>query len=81
MQEFLKHVLDGLTQNDLDWQPRNDCNSIGWLAWHLSRKHDAQIASLMGAGQYPDESTAYRCLYVVCYFPVIYTRQDNRNNI
>ena len=51
VQEFLKHVLDGLTQNDLDWQPRNDCNSIGWLVWHLTRQHDAQIASLIGEEQ------------------------------
>jgi len=49
--EFLEHLLDGLTQDDLDWQPRNDCNSIGWLAWHLTRQHDAQIASLMGEEQ------------------------------
>jgi len=47
VQDFLEHVLDGLTQDDLDWQPRDDCNSIGWLAWHLTRQHDAQIASLM----------------------------------
>ncbi|MFC1909392.1 DinB family protein [Chloroflexota bacterium] len=51
VQELLKHVLDGLTQNDLDWQPRNDCNGIGWLAWHLTRQHDAQIAALIGEEQ------------------------------
>ena len=51
VQDFLEHVLDGLTQDDLDWQPRNDCNSIGWLAWHLTRQHDAQISSLMGEDQ------------------------------
>ncbi len=49
--EFLEHVLDGLTQGDLNWQPRNDCNSIGWLAWHLTRQEDVQIASLMGEDQ------------------------------
>ncbi|MFC1951769.1 DinB family protein, partial [Chloroflexota bacterium] len=51
VQELLEHVLEGLTQGDLDWQPRDDCNSIGWLAWHLTRQHDAQIASLMGDDQ------------------------------
>lgn len=45
--DFLENVLDGLTQDDLDWQPRHDCNSIGWLVWHLTRQQDAQIASLM----------------------------------
>ena len=51
IQDFLKHVLDGLTQDDLDWQPRSDCNSIGWLAWHLARQHDAQMASVMNEEQ------------------------------
>jgi len=27
--EVLERVLKGLTQDDLDWQPRPDCNSIG----------------------------------------------------
>ena len=49
--ELLEHVLDGLTQDDLNWQPRHDCNSIGWLTWHLTRQQDAQIASLMGEEQ------------------------------
>ena len=49
--EFLKSVLRGLTKDDLNWQPRQDCNSIGWLAWHLTRQQDAQIASLMGKEQ------------------------------
>ena len=49
--EFLEHVLEGLTGDDLDWQPKYDCNSIGWLIWHLTRQQDAQIASLMGEEQ------------------------------
>jgi uncharacterized damage-inducible protein DinB len=49
--EFLEHVLKGLTQEDLNWQPKSDSNSIGWLAWHLTRQQDAQIASLMGEEQ------------------------------
>ena len=46
--EFLENVVKGLNQDDLDWQPRHDCNSIGWLIWHLTRQQDAQIASLAG---------------------------------
>ncbi len=48
---YLSNVLKGLTQDNLDWQPRPDCNSIGWLTWHLTRQHDAQIASLMNEQQ------------------------------
>ena len=49
--EFLGQILNGLNKDDLDWQPRQDCNSIGWLIWHLTRQQDAQIASLMGDDQ------------------------------
>jgi len=49
--EFLENVLNGLTEDDLNWQPRYDCNSIGWLAWHLTRQQDAQISALMGEEQ------------------------------
>ncbi len=48
---FLGNVLKGLSQDDLDWRPHDDCNSIGWLAWHLTRQQDGQIASLMGEEQ------------------------------
>lgn len=49
--EFMESVLAGLNQDDLNWQPRHDCNSIGWLFWHLTRQQDCQIASLMGEEQ------------------------------
>jgi hypothetical protein len=49
--EILERVLKGLTEDDLNWQPHPDCNSIGWLAWHLTRQQDAQIASLVGEEQ------------------------------
>ena len=49
--ESLHHVLEGLSEEDLKWQPRQDCNSIGWLTWHLTRQEDAQIAALMGEHQ------------------------------
>ncbi|MFC1861796.1 DinB family protein [Chloroflexota bacterium] len=37
----LERALDGLTADDLNQQPSPDCNSIGWLAWHLTRCQDA----------------------------------------
>jgi hypothetical protein len=49
--ESLNHALKGLPGEDLNWQPRHDCNSIGWTAWHLTRQQDAQISSLMGEQQ------------------------------
>ena len=47
----LERALDGLTEDDLNWQPSSDCNSIGWLTWHLTRVQDGLIASLMGEEQ------------------------------
>ena len=49
--EFMESLLSGLSQDDLNWQPREDCNSIGWLCWHLTRQQDAQIAALIDEEQ------------------------------
>lgn len=43
----LQYTLDGLDEEDLNWQPKPDCNSIGWLAWHLTRWHDVMVSTLM----------------------------------
>ena len=51
VQDTIQMVLNGLSKDELDWQPRPECNSIGWLAWHLTREQDAQIAALMGEEQ------------------------------
>ena len=47
----LERALNGLSVDDLKWQPRPDANNIGWLAWHLTRVQDDHIASLMGEEQ------------------------------
>ena len=47
----LTYTLDGLSEDDLNWQPKPDSNSIGWLAWHLTRWHDVMISNLMGKEQ------------------------------
>ncbi len=47
----LASTLSGLTDEDLSWQPHPDCNSIGWLAWHVTRLEDSQIAYLIGEEQ------------------------------
>jgi uncharacterized damage-inducible protein DinB len=47
----LASTLDGLTKEDLSWQPTPDCNSIGWLAWHLTRAEDDMLSAIMGEKQ------------------------------
>jgi len=47
----LENALNGLTQDDLNWQPKSDSNSIGWLAWHLTRVQDTNISKMMGDEQ------------------------------
>ena len=47
----LEYTLEGLTEEDLNWQPKPDCNSIGWLVWHLTRWQDVQFSSFMGREQ------------------------------
>lgn len=44
----LERTLKGLTQEDLNWQPKPDCNSIGWTTWHLTRCLDGLTSSLAG---------------------------------
>ena len=55
--ESLDNVLHGLSEDDLNWQPSHDCNSIGWLAWHLTRQQDAQISEQVAAFKSPDVQT------------------------
>jgi hypothetical protein len=49
--EELELALEGLTEAELDEQPNPDCNSMGWLAWHLTRVQDEHVADLMGEKQ------------------------------
>lgn len=49
--EILVRVLDGLKEEDLNWQPKPDANSIGWLCWHLTRVQDDHVSDLMGEEQ------------------------------
>ena len=47
----LEQVLDGLTLEELHYQPSPASNSIAWLAWHLTRSHDRNISELAGHEQ------------------------------
>lgn len=44
--EGVPRVLDGLTSDDLAWQPGTAANPIGWLLWHLCRVEDLQMADV-----------------------------------
>ena len=45
--QVMERALEGLTLDDLNQQPNPDSNSMGWLAWHLTRAQDRGIAGLM----------------------------------
>jgi hypothetical protein len=49
--ELFGRVLDKLSPEDLDWRPKQDSNSVGWLVWHATRGEDAQISDLIGDEQ------------------------------
>jgi len=51
MSQEMEQDLKGLTLDDVNIQPSPDTNSIGWLAWHLTRCFDASTANLIGDEQ------------------------------
>ncbi len=44
--QVLETGLDELTENEINQQPIPECNSIGWMVWHLTRVQDRFIAML-----------------------------------
>jgi hypothetical protein len=51
IEQELGFVLEGLSPEDLNRQPAPGCNSIGWLAWHLTRSYDRNMSELLGQEQ------------------------------
>jgi hypothetical protein len=47
----LEQVLKGLTADELNYHPKPQSNSIGWLAWHTIRSQDRMNADLFGEEQ------------------------------
>jgi len=39
-QGFLDKALDGLTQEEAEWSPTPECNSIAFILWHTFRVED-----------------------------------------
>jgi len=61
IREVVTHVVGGLTAQQLAYQPAGGANSIGWLAWHLTRVQDDHLAEVMGTEQvYTSEGWAQR---------------------
>ena len=48
---WIAMAADGLTDEQLYYQPTSDTNSIAWLVWHLSRWRDAKGATISGMPQ------------------------------
>lgn len=48
---LVRQAVEGLDAGQLTWRPGPDANSIGWLAWHIGRVEDAQIADITGDDQ------------------------------
>jgi hypothetical protein len=46
--EKVAGVLGGLTAEALNWRPAGTGNSIAWLAWHIARVQDEQVADVAG---------------------------------
>ena len=47
----LQQATEGLTDEQLYYQPAAETNSVAWLAWHLSRWRDAVSATISGEPQ------------------------------
>jgi hypothetical protein len=48
---LVAEAIEGLNPGQLIWRPGPDANTIGWLAWHIGRVQDAQIAAITGRAQ------------------------------
>ncbi|MDE3076754.1 MAG: DinB family protein [Chloroflexota bacterium] len=51
VQQIFKLTLADVTPRQLIYRPHPEANSIAWLAWHLTRWQDAQVAGLAGHDQ------------------------------
>jgi len=43
----ITQILDGLTQEEINWRPASECNSIGLIFFHVARAEDMFIQSLL----------------------------------
>ena len=48
---LVREAVEGLDTGQLAWRPGPGANPIGWLAWHIARVEDSQLAELTGEDQ------------------------------
>jgi uncharacterized damage-inducible protein DinB len=48
---ILERTIKDLTLEELNKQPHPDCNSIGWIVWHLTRVQDSIMSNITGGEQ------------------------------
>ena len=49
--EHVDELTDGLTDEQANYRPSPDANSIAWLIWHSARVQDIQLAPIAGVEQ------------------------------
>jgi hypothetical protein len=49
--EHADALTDGLTDDESNYRPTDDANSIAWLLWHSARVQDIQVADIAGVEQ------------------------------
>jgi hypothetical protein len=49
--EHVDELTEGLTDEQANYRPTHDANSIAWLIWHSARVQDIQLAPIAGIDQ------------------------------
>jgi Protein of unknown function (DUF664) len=49
--EHVDELTDGLTDDQANYRPSPDANSIAWLIWHSARVQDIQLTPIAGVEQ------------------------------
>jgi hypothetical protein len=49
--EHVDELTDGLTDDEANYRPNPNANSIAWLIWHSARVQDMQLAPIAGVEQ------------------------------
>ncbi len=49
--EHVDEITDGLSEEQADYRPTPQANSIAWLIWHSARVQDLQLAPIAGFDQ------------------------------
>ena len=58
---MVEKALEGLSSEELAKRPSDDCNSIGWLVWHMARAEDGLVSAVDGSPQLWTKGWAEKC--------------------